>query len=1310
MPTEEQLNRPNSQQDFQRLHTLVEQSTSTRERFRLSRQLVELSKLAQRGKDISAPWEKWHSALLKNQLQIEKRRQNLPVLEYPDLPVSARSDEIAELIRKHQVIVVAGETGSGKTTQLPKICLQAGCGVKGMIGHTQPRRIAARTVANRIAEELKVPLGEAVGYQVRFSDQSSPNSYIKLMTDGILLAEIQNDRFLSKYDTLIIDEAHERSLNIDFLLGYLKNLLPKRPELKIIITSATIDVEKFSKHFNNAPIVEVSGRSFPVEVIYNHPDDVEVDRDQMIVDCLQDIQANQKQGDVLVFLSGEREIREVNLAIKRAQLPHTEVVPLYARLSLAEQSKIFSAHRGRRIVLSTNVAETSLTVPGIRYVIDAGRARVSRYSFRTKVQRLPIEAVSQASANQRAGRCGRVSEGVCYRLYSEDDFQARAEFTDPEIIRTNLAAVILQMLHLKIGDIRNFPFVDPPDHRMISDGFKLLEELQVVTDEGKLTALGKRIVNIPLDPRFARMLLEAAKNGCLSEVMIITTGLSIQDPRERPADKQQAADQSHKKWQEPNSDFISLLNLWRHFEEQRQQLSGNQYSRYCKANYVSYLRMREWRDLHHQVHGACRALKLTGNSKPAEADDIHRSLLSGLLGQVGILQEKWEFLGTRNRKFFIFPGSGLSKKPPKWVMAGSLMETTKQFALTVAKIDSDWLEPLAAHLVKKSYSEPFYSIKSGQVMAKERQTLFGLSIVENKRRVYGQVAPDEARKIFIQQALVEEGYRGKGDFYRENHKLVEELQALEDRFRRRDLLVEQQVIYDFYNERVPNGIYNLPLFEKWRKKAETSAPRLLKLEKDYLQLRGLSEEEQTQFPETVTCQGISYNLRYHFEPNHSEDGVSAVVPLPLLHQLPRYFFEWLVPGMLRDKCIALVKSLPKQTRRNFVPVPDYVDAFLLKVKPQDRPLTEVLAEYLKRETGVAIPAEQWKPENLDAWYQMNFVLEDENAVEIAMARSLEKLQQDFKQQINEGLEQAADQGADKSRTRQGIIEWDFEQLPEEVALKHGKITIKAWPALRDCGESVSLEVLDNPMQAEKISRQGQLRLALLRGREQVKYLTKHLLRGSDLSLKAAQVGDRKQLSDALISASFQQAIFASTQVLREQQQFDQAFEVGIGNVVMLAQEYGQVIDSLLPRLHNTQKLLRSLGLPAIYAADDIRSQLDWLFSSDTLTRISAEVIRQYPRYIKAIEVRLEKLAAQVSKDRQHIAELETLLAPCKLALVEDQPLSVELDMALREFCWLVEEYRVSLFAQQLKTRVPVSLKRLQKRWGDIDEQLRRFRV
>ncbi len=1291
--------------DFEQLAQWLPQAVCSRDLFRLERQLSDLQRLWAAKREIMPAWQKWSSTVLRSSNQVLARQESVPQIDYPDLPVSARSEEIRKLIQDNQVVVIAGETGSGKTTQIPKICLQAGRGVRGIIGHTQPRRIAARTVADRIASELKTPLGEAVGYQVRFSDQSSSKSLIKLMTDGILLAEIQNDRFLSKYDTIIIDEAHERSLNIDFLLGYLKKLLTQRSDLKLIITSATIDVEKFAGHFNNAPVVEVSGRTFPVEIVYSDEDDLESDRDQKIIDCLQDIQGNQKAGDVLVFLSGEREIREANLAIVRAQLPHTEVVPLYARLSLAEQSKIFAPHRGRRVILSTNVAETSLTVPGIGYVIDTGRARLSRYSFRTKVQRLPIESISQASANQRAGRCGRVSNGICYRLYSEDDFNNRPEFTDPEIVRTNLAAVILQMLQLNIGDIRSFPFVDPPDNRMINDGFKLLEELQAVTSNGKLTALGKKLVSVPLDPRFARMILASAKLGSLSEVMIITTGLSIQDPRERPADKQQAADQCHKQWQDEDSDFVSLLNLWRHFESKRQALSSNQFSKYCRANYVSFLRMKEWRDLHHQVHTACRALKLSNNEKPAEYAGIHQAILSGLLGQVGIREEKWEFLGTRNRKFFIFPGSGLSKKPPKWIMAGSLMETARQYALNVAKIDSDWLESLAGHLVKKTYSEPFYHQRAGQVMAKERQTLFGLTIVEGKNTVYGNVAPVEAREVFIQQALVEEGYRGKGAFYRHNQKLVEELQALEDRFRRRDLLAEQKVIYSFYDERIPAGIYNLPAFEKWRKSAEQENAGLLNINRDSLLLRGLAADEEAQFPETVTCDGIEFELSYHFQPGHDQDGVSAIIPLALLHQLPRYFFEWLVPGMLRDKCIALVKTLPKQTRRHFVPVPDYVDKILLQVRAQDRPITEVLAEQLKRHTGVAVKDQDWTSENLDPWYRMNFILQDEAGKTVAMARSLEQLQRDFKQQISAGLEQ---QASDDSISRQDIIEWDFAQLPQEVKLKRGKIAIKAWPALKDCGESVAIEVFDNPLTADKISRQGQLRLALLKGREQVKYLTKNLLRGTELALKAAALGSRQDLVDALIRASFQEAIFTETEVVREQQDFDRAYQSGIGKVVDIAQQHGANIEAVLPQLHSNQKQLRALGLSAIYAKDDINQQVNWLFSPDTLSGTTLDKTGQLPRLIRGIQIRIEKLGVQIAKDRSYIQQLEDFAAPIKE--VQRQMLSHELDEAILDFQWLLEEYRVSLFAQQLKTRVPVSDKRLKKHWLDINDRLRRYLI
>jgi len=931
---------------------------------------------------------------------------------------------------------------------------------------------------------------------------------------------------------------------------------------------------------------------------------------------------------------------------------------------------------------------------------------------------LPIEPISQASANQRAGRCGRVRSGICYRLYTQEDFESRPEYTDPEIVRTNLAAVILQMLHSRIGDIRQFPFIDKPDTRLINDGFKLLEELQAVDKEGALTPLGKMLVAIPLDPKFSRMLVEGAKVGALNELMIITSGLSIQDPRERPADKQQAADLAHKQWLDDDSDFLSLLNIWQHFESKRQGLSRNQFSKYCRANYISALRMKEWLDLHHQVHSACRGLALTDNSSPADYNAIHRALLSGLLGQVAIRQDKWEFLGTRNRKLFIFPGSGLSKKPPKWIMAGSLMETAKQYALNVAKIDSDWLQPLAAHLVKKTYSGPFYHPKSGQVMARERQTLFGLTIVEGKNTVYGKIAPEEARAVFIQQALVEGGYRekgrgkekgkgkgkGKDSFIEHNQALVDELQALEDRFRRRDLVAEQKVVYGFYDDRVPADICNLAAFEKWRKAAQRKDSSILLLTRDLLLLRGLSADEQAQFPEQVSCEEMDFLLRYTFEPGHQEDGVSVIIPLALLHQAPRFYFEWLVPGMLRDKCIALIKGLPKQLRRHFVPVPDYVDKILLAVTAQDRPLTEVLAEQLKRLSGISIAETDWRPEKLDPWYLMNFVLEDENATRIAMGRSLQQLQLDFKQQINVGLEQASTDNI----CRQNITAWDFDELPEQIGIERGKITIKAWPCLRDCGDWVNIELLDNPLTAENLSIYGQLKLALLKGHEQVKYLNKNLLRGSDLRLKAAAVGNRQCLVTAIISASFQEALFSQGQVIRDRLSFEQCFEDGLSSVVGIAQQYAATVESVLPLLHQCRKQLASVGLAAVYAKNDIDSQIERLFCAATLSHINLEQMGQYPRFVRAIQVRLDKLASQVSKDRQHLEELHNLLEPVRDQQQRRATLSRALVKAIDDFEWAVEEYRVSLFAQQLKTRMPVSAKRLQKQWGQVHEQLRRF--
>jgi len=1185
---------------------------------------------------------------------------------------------------------------------LPKICLEAGCGRRGIIGHTQPRRIAARSVASRLAEELKTNLGDKVGYQVRFADQTNRNTLIKLMTDGILLAEIQRDRFLSHYDTIIIDEAHERSLNIDFLLGYLKQILPKRPDLKVIITSATIDVEKFSKHFNDAPIVEVSGRTYPVDIVYDNVDQSELELDQQIIDRIRDIEALDSRGDILVFLSGEREIRELSLAIRRAQIPHLEVVPLYARLSLAEQRKIFSPHKGRRVVLSTNVAETSLTVPGIGYVIDAGRARLSRYSYRTKIQRLPIEAISQASANQRAGRCGRVQKGVCYRLYTEEDFANRSEYTDPEIVRTNLAAVILQMMHARLGDIRDFPFIDKPDSKMINDGYKLLEELQAVDKKAGLTRLGKMLVAIPLDPKFARMLIEASKLGSLAELMIITTGLSIQDPRERPADKKQAADLAHKQWLDEQSDFISLLNIWQHFEEKRQTVSRSQFAKYCRVNFISPLRMKEWRDLHHQVHSACRGLGFMDNKQAADYQSIHCALLAGLLGQIANRQDKWEFLGTRNRKLFIFPGSGVSKKPPKWIVAGTLMETAKQYALNVAKIEPSWLPSLAEHLVKKTYSEPFYHGKNGLVMAKERQTLFGLTIVEAKLTAYGKIAPREAREVFIQQALVEYGYRGEGGFLAYNQNLLEELQSLEDRFRRRDLVAEQKVVYGFYDELLPKDIYNQVVFDRWRKEIERKNKHILKLNRELLLLRGLSVDEQAQFPEQVSCGGLEFQLSYRFEPGHRQDGVSVIIPLPILHQVPRFFFEWLVPGMLRDKCIALIKSLPKQVRRHFVPVPDYVDKILLSCKAQDRPLIEVFAEQLHRLSGFTVADSDWRLDGLNPWYLMNFILQDENGETVATGRSLQQLQQDFKQQINDNLQQSNNDEI----SRQKITEWNFDNLPEQVSIERGKITIKAWPCLRDYGEWVDIELQDNPLVAENLSIEGQLRLALLKGRQQVNYLSKNLLKGSDLALKAAAIGDRQSLVMAIICASFKHSIFADFKAVRNKVDFDQQYSNGVGEVVGMAQEYADIIQSQLPLLHQCRKQIRSMNLAAVYAKSDIEAQIDRLFSVSTLSSISREQIIQYPRYIRALEIRLEKLPMQISKDRHWLDEIQQFFQRTKD--YHPDTLSRMLALHLESYHWAIEEYRVSVFAQQLGTKMPISNKRLDKMWQQLYEQLRRF--
>lgn len=943
------------------LRSLINQCM-IKDRFPLKRQLQRLKH------SDDAELEKLQVRIERSVIRAETRKAAIPVVEYDNsLPVVQRRDEIAKAIRDHQVVVIAGETGSGKTTQLPKICLEAGRGVYGIIGHTQPRRLAARSVSSRIAEELKVPVGEQVGYQVRFTDHSNENTLVKLITDGILLAEVQNDRFLNRYDTIIIDEAHERSLNIDFLLGYLKLFLPKRPDLKVIITSATIDVERFSKHFDNAPVIEVSGRTYPVDVHYRPMEDLELEgRDadlrlqQSVLASLREIEDSERGnksgrlGDVLVFLSGEREIRETAKFLRDAGLTHTEILPLYARLSTAEQNRIFHTHGGRRVILSTNVAETSLTVPGIRYVIDPGTARISRYSVRSKVQRLPVEAVSQASANQRKGRCGRVADGICYRLYSEEDFLSRPEFTDPEILRTSLAAVILQMLRLGLGDIAAFPFVDMPDSKAINDGFKLLQELGAVSDSRCMTRVGQQLSQLPVDPRMARMLIESDKNRALNELLIITSVLAMQDPRERPAEKQQAADQRHRKHYHDDSDFMSLVQLWDSYEVQRQELSQNQLRKYCKQQFLSFMRMREWRDLHRQLSLACKGIGLKTNDEPAGYGEVHKSLLSGLLSHMGNKDEEADYMGARNRRFYLFPASTLFKRKPKWVMTAQLVETSRLFARVNAKIEPEWIEPLAGHLVKRNYFEPHWEKKRAQVIAYEQVTLYGLIVVGRRGVNYGAIDPVVSREIFIREALVEGHYHSRGAFQKHNLALMGEVDELEAKSRRRDIMVDPEMLYAFYDEHLPENIHNGAGFEKWRMTAEKEQPQQLFLTKEYLMMHDADQVTGNKYPDRLRWEGLELPLSYHFEPGTIDDGVTLTLPVQALRLLPKHRLEWLVPGMLYDKCVALVRALPKAVRKNFVPVPDYVKSAMESMSICDEPLTDILGHHLHRMAGVRI--------------------------------------------------------------------------------------------------------------------------------------------------------------------------------------------------------------------------------------------------------------------------------------------------------------------------------------------------------------------
>jgi len=1285
---------------------------------------------------------------------IEKRAQrinDLPKPDYPDLPVADRRAEIIKTISENQVTIICGETGSGKTTQLPKMCLELGRGVDGIIGHTQPRRLAARSVAARIAEELKTEMGSVVGCKVRFHDRTRDESYIKLMTDGILLAEIRNDRYLNQYDTLIIDEAHERSLNIDFLLGYLRWLLPRRKDLKVIITSATIDPQRFAEHFKfngkEAPIIEVSGRTFPVEIRYHSlvPDNNQTSNDedtrqdkgekkekdmlQAIVDASDELMA-EARGDILIFLSGEREIREASEALHKHHKPSVEILPLFARLSSTEQNKIFHPGGAMRIVLATNVAETSLTVPGIKYVIDTGLARISRYSWRSRVQRLPIEKISQASANQRSGRCGRTSNGIAIRLYAEDDFEARNEFTLPEIQRTNLASVILQMASLNLGDVSQFPYLEAPDSGMIRDGYKLLFELGAVNkatgDNIKVTQTGRKLAHLPIDPRLGRMLLAAKDLGVMNEALVIVSALSIQDVRERPMDKQQASDQKHGRFKDENSDFISLLKLWDYYHDKNGELSQGQLRKLCRREFLSYMRLREWNETYRQLRMSLKDSKFEldkntpkikaknnktkSNKKEtlndedkylAKYDAIHQSLLTGLLSNIGFKQENQEYQGANNRKFFIFPASGLRKKSPKWIMSAEIVETSRLFARTVAKIQPQWIAYAAKHLLKYHYSEPRWEKRAAQVAADERSTLYGITINPKKRINFGPIDAVVSRQLFIRHALVYGEYNCNADFFAHNRALIEEVENLEAKSRRRDILVDEEILYDFYDKLIPDNIYSGPAFEKWRKSFEKNKPEALMLTRDYLMQRDDSHVQGEQYPDHINVADMILPLTYHFEPGKENDGVTVRVPAAALNQLSDQHFDYLVPGMLQEKVIAFIRGLPKQIRKQFVPAPEYAKACLESLEDHSKPLIATIVEALRRMTGNRIDPELLQNLVFEDHHRMRFEVVDEAGKVIKTGRDLDSLQQAIGNKATANFAQAKNDKTSDSIERNNIQQWDFETLPEEVLVDLSGMKIKAWPALVDKGTSAAIQLFDSPQKAQQQS--GLLRLVLLHFKQEETAMVKSIPDIHSLCLKYNSTGKCDELKNSIVKNVFRLTFISNDWLVKkhgsgiDETQFLSHIEKHKGNLQEIQNELCQQLSTVLALNHDIRKQLKgTIDLRLLETLNDIKDQLNSLVYPGFLDDLTLDELRQFPRYLKAIMKRLDRLAGDAQKDRPLFLEVQPLWDDYKKHIKKTGK-----NASTQEMRWMLEELRVSLFAQDLGTAYPVSAKRVAKRFNEL---------
>ena len=1274
-------------------------------------------------------------------MRTSRTRPALPIVFPDELPVCARRDEIGAAIQANPVLIVCGETGSGKTTQLPKICLAIGRGAERMIGHTQPRRIAASSVARRIAEELATPLGEVVGYKVRFTDHTRPGVAVKLMTDGILLAETQRDALLQAYDTIIIDEAHERSLNIDFLLGYLRQLLPKRPDLKLIITSATLDAQLFARHFGSpeqpAPVINVSGRMYPVEIRHRavrEQDDAD-DRTLMdaIVDAVDEL-ALAGRGDALVFLPGEREIREAAEALRKHHPPGTEILPLYARLSIEDQERVFRPGGARRIVLATNIAETSLTVPGIRYVVDSGLARVKRYSYRNKVEQLQVEPISQAAAAQRAGRCGRVADGICIRLYEEQDHARRAPFTDPEILRSSLAAVILQMKSLGLGEVSEFPFVQAPPARAIADGYQLLAELNAVDELNGLTPVGHELARLPLDPRLGRMLLAARDQHCLREVLIIASALSVQDPRERPLEAQQAADQAHRRYADERSEFVSLVKLWDALQLRlAHKKSNRRLAEELRGEFISPRRLREWIDVHTQLHRIVSELGWRINGSPPTYEQLHLALLPGLLGNVGCKSTDADpadrreppYLGARSIKFHVWPGSPIARKAGRWIVAAELVETSRLFARTVAAIEPVWLEKAGGHLLKRSVGDPHWEKRAGQVVAFERATLYGLLVYQQRRINYGPIDPVAARTLFIREALVNGELDTQAPFMGHNRTLIRDIRELEHKARRPDVLVDEELIFAFYDQRVPASVTSAAEFERWRAQAERADARLLFLSREDLMRHAAAGVTASLYPKSIAMGGLDMALSYHFEPGSPRDGATLTVPLYALNQVDADRCQWLVPGMLKEKAQLLLKSLPQKLRRHCVPLPEYAQGFVERwaafaaacaaasaakaagaSAEAGRPmaLIDALIRDVREQVGIACTPADFKQESLPAHLTMNFKVVDEQGRQLAMGRNLASLQAELGTQARRQFQHLAESEAEPAAlAQQPITDWDFGQIEREHPIRRDGQTLVGYPALVDQGDHCTLEVFDDPLTARGRHRDGLRRLFRLQLRQQIQHLERSLtplqavrIQASVVPSLSAAVPSFEDLRDQVVGAAIDRTCLEEPWPVNREQ-FVARKDDARGKLSLIAQQIAGLGAAIV---QEAAQLPRRLAASRSFTAAcaDVEQQLARLFPKRFVEQTPAAQLSHYPRYVKAIATRLDKLKTDPARDKTLMSELGPLQTAYMRAVSARKGVP---DPKLEEFRWLLEEFRVSLFAQELKTPMPVSVKRLQKVWASI---------